>query len=75
MQEITAQIADKVRGVAAEKRFTQSRIAQTLGISRNSVVERMQGRVAFSGAELFVLSGAMRVQVSRFYPDSMIAAA
>lgn len=69
MTETTTEIADKVRGVAAEKRFTQRRISDTLGISRTSVVERINGRIAFTGPELFTLAVAMRVPVSRFFPE------
>lgn len=69
MTGTTTEIANKVRGVAAEKRFTQGRISETLGISRTSVVERINGRIAFSGAELFELAVAMRVPVARFFPE------
>lgn len=69
MTETTTAIADKVRGVAAEKRFTQDRIARTLGLSRTSVVERVNGRIPFAGAELFTLAQAMDVPVSRFFPE------
>lgn len=65
----TAQIADKVRGVAAEKRFTQQRIAETLGISRTSVVERVQGRVPFTAPELYELAVAMDAPIARFFPE------
>lgn len=67
-------IANKIRGVAAEHRFTQQRIADTLGISRASVVGRMQGRVAFSGVEIMTLARAMNVPVSRFFPEASVAA-
>ena len=69
MTEATTTIADKVRGVAAEKRFTQQRIAETLSLSRTSVVERVNGRVPFTGAELHELSLALGVPVSRFFPE------
>lgn len=65
----TEAIAAKVRGVSAESRFTQQRMADTLGISRTSVVERMQGRVAWSAPELFALSLAMRQPIGRFFPQ------
>lgn len=66
-------ISDKVRGVAAEKRFTQQRVAEALKISRTSVVERYQGRVPFTGPELFTLSTEMGVPVSRFFPEEVAA--
>ena len=70
MTQTTSRIADKVRGVAAEKRFTQGTIAQTLGIARSSVAERIAGRVSFTADELLALSIAMDVPVSRFFPES-----
>ena len=69
MTDASKAIADKVRGVAAEKRFTQARIADTLGIARSSVAERINGRVPFSAPELFVLAGAMSVSIVRFFPE------
>ena len=62
-------ISDKVRGVAAEKRFTQQRVADTLNISRTSVGERYNGRVAFTAPEILALAQAMNVPVSRFFPE------
>lgn len=61
-------IPDKVRGVAAEKRYSQQRIAATLGLSRTSVVERFNGRVPFTADELLTLSLHLNVPISRFYP-------
>lgn len=69
MTSATEQIAAKVRGVAAEHRFTQQRIAETLGLSRTAVVERVQGRVPFTAPEVFALAAAFDVPVSRFFPD------
>lgn len=62
-------IPDKVRGVAAEKGFTQKRIALALGISRTSVVDRFNGRVAFTAPEILTLSRVMRTPVERFFPS------
>lgn len=70
MQETTSTIANRVRGVAAEKRFTQDRVASTLGIARSSVSARYNGSVAFTGTELFTLAAAMGVRVERFFPDA-----
>lgn len=70
-------IADAVRGVAAERRFTQQRIAQVLGISRTSVVDRYAARVPWTGPELLALAASMGVHVSRLFPpqDSVEGAA
>lgn len=61
-------IPDKVRGVAAEKGYTQALVAKTLGISRTALVDRYAGRVSFKANEILTLSRAMRVPVQRFFP-------
>lgn len=68
MQETTNAIANRVRGVAAEKRATQQRIAEILGIARGSVNTRMNGTVPFTGAELLMLASAFDVEIQRFFP-------
>lgn len=74
MLTITLEIANKVRGVAAEKRYTQKRIADTLGIARSSVVARFNGSTPFTSTELAVLAKDMQVSVSRFYPHQQLSA-
>lgn len=64
------QIADRVRGLAAERRATQDAIASILRISRKSVSARMTGSIPFAGAELLLLSRAWGVPISRFYPEA-----
>lgn len=61
-------IPDKVRGVAAEKRYSQQRIADALSISRSSVVERLAGRVPFTAEEILTLSIALNTPIFRFFP-------
>ena len=73
MQTITLEIANRVRGVAAEKRYTQKRIADTLGIARSSVVTRYNGSTPFTSTELAVLANDMHVNVARFYPELVVA--
>lgn len=75
MTNATERIADKVRGLAAENRFTQQRIADTLKISRTSVVERMNGRVPFTAAEVLTLAEAMNEPVTRFFPVAQLESA
>lgn len=69
MTTTTQVIADKVRGVAAERRVTQQDIATALGISRTSVAERFAARVPYTAPEIFTLSILLHVPVNRFYPD------
>ncbi len=61
--------------VAAENRYTQQRIAETIGVSRAAVVERINGRVAFTAPEILALAQAMDVPVSRFFPPGTSAVA
>lgn len=61
-------ISNKVRGVAAERGYTQQRTAQALGISRTALVDRYAGRTSFKADELLTLAVVMRVPVERFFP-------
>lgn len=72
MASTTERIADKVRGVAAERRYTQQRIGEVLGLSAPTVNARMNGRVPFTAAELYDLAAAMSVPVARFFPEPAI---
>lgn len=71
MPETTTEIANRVRGVAAEKRFTQQRIASELKLARSSVSLRISGAVPFTGTELATLAMVMDVPVSRFFPEKV----
>lgn len=62
-------IGARVRGIAAESGRSQQAVADILGIDRKSVGARMQGKVAFTGPELLLLSQAWDVPISRFYPE------
>lgn len=65
----THAIAAKVRGLAAENRFTQQDIADVLGVSRGTVIERLQGRISFSAAEILALAQQWNEPIARFFPD------
>lgn len=69
MPDTMTSIADKVRGVAQEKRTTQEAIARFLGLSRDSVSQRYQGRIPFTGPELHRLASEWNVPISRLFPD------
>lgn len=69
MQNATIEIADRVRGIAVEKRYTHDRIARLLDMSRTSVSARMNGTIPWTGAELLMLAAVFRVAPSRFFPD------
>ena len=69
MSNAAKQIADKARGIAAEKRFTQDHIATALGLARSSVNARMNGGTRFYADELWVLATELGVDITRFYPS------
>lgn len=75
MTDTMHKIADKVRGVAAEKRCTHQQIAGILNLDRKSVGARLNGRVAFTAAELHELSLALGVDVAEFFPRALERAA
>ena len=69
MPDAMTNIADRVRGIAVEKRFTHDRIASLLRLSRTSVSARMNGSIPWTGAELLILAAAFRISPARFFPD------
>lgn len=74
MPDVQTEIADKVRGVAAEKRKDQESIATILGLSRQAVNQRFTGRVPWTAPELQTLAEKLDVDVVRFYPARVTAA-
>lgn len=75
MTDTMSRIADKVRGVAAEKRFTHQQLAGILNLDRKSVGARLNGRVPFTAAELHDLSLALGVDIAEFFPRAVERAA
>lgn len=69
------QIADKVRGVAAEKRLTQAQIAKIIGKDRKSVSARFSGQIPFSASEVWTLSVSLDEDIRKFFPDRLANAA
>lgn len=61
------EIADKVRGVAGEKRVSQGDIARMLGLSRQAVNLRMNGKIPFAAWEIKRLSRELRVPIVIFF--------
>lgn len=73
MSDEVKAISDKVRGVAAEKRCTQGRMADVLSLSRTTVADRYAARTPFTAPELLILSREFNVPVSRFFPEGAAA--
>lgn len=62
-------VADKIRGIAAEKRVTQAQLALSLQLSRMAVVRRLNGSVPFTDRQLRVLSARLQVPVGAFFGE------
>lgn len=73
MPDETTRIADKVRGVASEKRASQEQVGEILKLSRHSVNLRFNGKVPFTATEILTLSWAWDEPYSRFFPERAIA--
>lgn len=69
MTNATNEIANRVRGIAVEKRYKHERIAALLDLSRTSVSARMNGVIPWTGAELLTLAAIWQVSPVRFFPD------
>lgn len=70
MTSNTQLIAAKVRGIAAENRATQERVAEILGLSRQAVNLRFNGKIPFSATEILELSDTFGISLDRFFPTA-----
>lgn len=62
-------IADKVRGLASERRVNQTEVARVLGTTRQAVNARMNGRVPFAAWELQILAREFGVPAGYFFGE------
>jgi transcriptional regulator with XRE-family HTH domain len=65
----TATVPNKVRGIAAERGLRQIDLAAILGLSRQAIVRRLRGDVVFTADELIALAAAMDVAVGAFFGE------
>jgi transcriptional regulator with XRE-family HTH domain len=72
MSDAMTAIADKVRGVAEEKRSKQEHVAGILGISRQAVSQRYTAKVPFTAPEVHRLASVWNVPIARLFPDPQI---
>jgi len=68
-QRRTTLVADKVRGIAAEKRVRQADLAAALSVSRMAVTRRLNGTVPFTDHELITLAKTLDVPVGAFFGE------
>lgn len=67
----TVSLPDRVRGLAAERRWTQDAIGQTLGITRQAVRRRLRGQVEFTASEMQKLATAFDVPISALFGEAL----
>lgn len=72
MPDESTRIANKVRGLASEHRCSQERVGEILGLSRQAVNVRFNGRVPFTATELYTLACEWNTPIQRFYPEIRI---
>jgi transcriptional regulator with XRE-family HTH domain len=65
-----ADVARRVRGIAAEARIRQSELADELGLSRMSMNRRMNGATPFTPEELLRLATRLGVPVSELFEEA-----
>lgn len=68
-QHLDSVVADRIRGIAAEKRIRQVDVASHLGLSRVAVARRFNGHVAFSPSELMAIATYLGVEPGDFFPS------
>ena len=64
-----ADVASKIRGLAAERRISRIAMAETLNVSEMSISRRMNGTTPFSAEELSRLSNLMDTPVGAFFGE------
>ena len=64
-----ADVANKVRGVAAEKRVTQAELAFALSMTEMAMSRRMKGQTPFSPEELSRMADVLSTPVSTFFGE------
>lgn len=70
--ETNADVARRVRGLAAEMQVKQSTLAAGLHVSRMAMWRRMTGETPFTAEEMIVVSRVIGVPVSAFYSESAV---
>ncbi|MGV8969331.1 MAG: hypothetical protein ACOH1J_02665 [Microbacteriaceae bacterium] len=70
--ETNTDVANKVRGIAAEKRFPRSKMALVLWSTEMAISRRMNGVTAFSAEELIKLAHAMDIHVGASFGERSV---
>jgi transcriptional regulator with XRE-family HTH domain len=65
-----ASVAANVRAELARKRITQMEVAACLGVSRQNVSQRLNGRVDFRVSELVAIAGLLDIPAAALLAES-----
>jgi len=65
-----ADVARRVRGLAAERQVKQTTLADALRVSRMAMYRRMSGETPITAGELITLADVIGVPVGAFYVES-----
>jgi len=65
-----ADVAGKVRGVAAEKRVSRAEMAELLSVSVMAISRRINGKTPFLPEELSRLAARLNVPVATFFGEA-----
>jgi transcriptional regulator with XRE-family HTH domain len=68
-------IGSTVRAELARRRFSQTSLAQALGISQTGVSSRLRGKVPFDVDELHAVADFLNLPVSSLLDDARVARA
>lgn len=66
----TIPLHDRIRGLAAERHYTQDTIGNALGITRPAVRRRFNGTTDFSASEMQKLADLFKLPISSLYGDT-----
>lgn len=70
MQTYTAEVGNEVRAARARRRMTQQELADAVGISRERLMRRESGDVAWTVDQLAAVASILNISVLDLYPDS-----
>lgn len=73
-QSISERVAESVRVEAARRSISQTKIAEALGTSQQSISRRMLGKTSFDVEEIYSLASTFGMTVSALLPDADIVA-
>lgn len=66
----TSTVAANVRAEAARQSFSQSRLAEELGMNQPAISRRLTGKVDFSASELSALASLFGVPVATLFASA-----